>query len=239
MEHNHHQHPNHKLKNKIIIALALALIALIFLNIKTCGNLTDVENLNSAKSDTIRTQKNEKGQYESTIAIMQGTVADFKKVAAGKDSTIAHMQSIVDKHTISATVHGTFTGNTVNSGTTITKYDTIKTSDSISIFPTYSTKFKNQWENFSITATKDSFHLDYKVFNKFDYVVRNNREKWYKARVPEITVTNINPHTQTIELKNFTVKPPKNQKLLVFLGGCVVGTAATIATGYAVKTLIQ
>lgn len=227
------------MKTKIIIALALALIALIFLNIKTCGKLTDVDNINSAKSDTIRTQKNEKGQYESTIAIMQGTVADFKKIEAGKDSTIAHLQSIVDKHTISATVHGTVTGNSINSGTAITKYDTITKNDTTYLYPTYATKFKNRWEDFSITANKDSFHLDYKVFNEFDYVVRYNRPKWYKARVPEITVTNLNTHTQTIELKNFTVKPPKNQKILVFLGGCIVGAASSIGTAYAVKTLIQ
>lgn len=226
-------------KNITILALAGALIALVFLNISTCGKLADTTRLYEASADTLKTHKNEKGQYESTIAILTGTVADFKKMNASKDTTIKRLQQIVDQHSISATVHGTSTVNTVNSGTAITKYDTIVESDSINVYPVYETKFKNKWEDFQITASKDSFHLEYKVFNVFEYSVRNNRPKWYKARVPEVTVTNLNPHTQTVELKNFTVKPPKNQKIIVFLGGCIVGTAATMATGYAVKTLIR
>lgn len=231
---------NHKLKKNItILALAGVVIALVFLNIQSCGKLADKTRLYEASADTLKTIKNEKGQYESTIAILTGTVADFKNTNAGKDSTIKRLQQIVDRHSISATVHGTFTGNTVNSGSTITKYDTVIENDTVFVFPTYSTNWKNQWEDFLITASKDSFHLEYKVFNRFEYSVRNNREKWYKARVPEVTATNINPHTQTVELKNFTVKAPKGQKILVFLGGCIVGTAATIATGYTVKTLIR
>lgn len=228
-----------KLTHKINILFAFAIIALVAINIKTCGNVSDIQKLNFAKDDTLRTERNKYGQQESTIAIMQGTVADFKKLNAKKDSTLAHLQKLVDKHTISATVHGTVTGNTINSGTTITKYDTIKIKDSITIYPVYVSGFQNKWENFDITASVDSIKIDYKLFNEFDYVVRYNKEKWYKARVPEITVTNLNPHTQTIELKNFSVKPPKNQKLLVFLSGVVVGTLSTIGTLKMANQLIK
>lgn len=214
--------------NKLNIFFACAIIALVAINIKTCGEKSDLEKLTFSQSDTIQSYINNNGQQVSTIAIMQGTVADFKKLNANKDSTIAHMQKLIDKHTISATVHGTVTGNSISSGSTITKYDTVHKNDSIKVFPHYATKFKNKWENFDVTATKDSISIKYKLYNEFDYVVRYNKQKWYKARVPEITVTNLNPHTETVELKNFSVKPPKNQKLLVFLGGAIVGSASII-----------
>jgi hypothetical protein len=216
------------LPNKLNIIFALAIIALVAINIKTCGEKSDFEKLTFSQSDTIQSYINNNGQQVSTIAIMQGTVADFKKLNANKDSTIAHMQKLIDKPTISATVHGTVTGNSISSGSTITKYDTVHINDSIKVFPQYATKFKNKWENFDVTATKDSISIKYKLYNEFDYVVRYNKQKWYKARVPEITVTNLNPNTETVELKNFSVKPPKNQKLLVFLGGATVGTGSTI-----------
>jgi hypothetical protein len=217
------------LNNKVNIFFAVVVIALLAINIKTCGEKKDAEGLYLAQSDTMKQIINQNGQQESTIAIMNGTVADFKKLNAKKDSALAHLQKLVDKHTISATVHGTVTGNTISSGSVITKYDTVHLKDSIAIFPVYATKFKNKWENFDVTAGKDSIQIKYKLYNQFDYVVRYNKQKWYKARVPEITVTNLNPNTETIELKNFTVKPPKNQKLLVFLGGAIAGSISIIA----------
>lgn len=227
-----------KITHKINIIFAIAIIALVAINIKTCGKVSDIENINIAQNDTIKQYKNKNGEQVSTIASMHGTVADLKKLNAKKDSSLAHLQKLVDKHTILATAHGTITGNTVVTNT-ITKYDTIKQNDSIKIFPVYSTKFTNKWEKFNITATKDTFNIQYKVFNKFDYVVRYNKQKWYKARVPEITVTNLNPNTETVELKNFSVKPPKNQKLLVFLSGAIVGTISTIGTIKIANQLIK
>lgn len=217
------------------IFFAIAIIALVAINIKTCGKLSDVSNISIAKDDTIKSYINKYGEQVSTIAIMHGTVAELKNLNAKKDSELARLQKMVDKHTISATAHGTQTGNVVNSSTTITRYDTIKIKDSIKIYPHYATKFENKWERFSAIATKDSFKIDYKVFNKFDYVVRYNKEKWYKARVPEITVTNLNPNTETLELKNFTVKPPKNQKIIVFLGGAIAGSISVIAIRQTLK----
>lgn len=228
-----------KLTHKTNIIFAIAIIALAAINIKTCGKLTDSEKLSEAQNDTIKKIINKNGQQESTIAIMYGTVADFKKLNAKKDSTIAHLQKIVDKHTLSATVHGTVTGNVINTITTITKYDTIIKNDSIKVFPVYASNFKNKWENFNITASVDSIKLDYKLYNEFDYVVRYNKKKWYGARIAEITVTNKNPNTETIELKNFTVKPPKNQKLLVFLSGAIIGTISTIGTIKITNQLIK
>lgn len=228
-----------KTSQKINIFFAFAIIALVAINIKTCGKVSDIEKINFSKDDTLRIERNKYGQQESSIAIMQGTVADFKKLNAKKDSTLAHMQKLIDRHTISATVHGTVTGNTINSGTTIIKYDTIKIKDSVAIYPVYVSGFKNKWEDFDITASVDSIKVDYKLFNQFDYIVRYNKPKWYKARAAEITVTNLNPHTETIELKNFSVKPPKNQKLLVFLGGAIIGTISTIGTLKIANQLIK
>lgn len=210
------------------IFFAIAIIALVAVNIKTCGKLSDVSNISIAKDDTIKSYINKYGEQVSTIAIMHGTVAELKNLSAKKDSELARLQKLVDKHTISATVHGTQTGNVVNSNTTIARYDTVKIKDSIKVYPQYATKFENKWERFNVIATKDSFKIDYKVFNEFNYSVRYNKEKWYKARVPEITVTNLNPNTETLKLRNFTVKPPKNQKLLVFLGGAVAGVASSV-----------
>jgi len=192
----------------------------------------------NANNDTLVTYVNEKGQHVATIAALQGTVADLKHLNAGKDSALLRLQQLVDKHTASATVHGTVTGNTFTSGTNIQKYDTIRgKNDTLTLRPTYVTNYFNKWERFKIIASPDSFHVDYKVFNEYDYQVRYNKKKWYKSRVPEIIVTNINPHTETLELKTYTVTPPKHQKKIVFLGGLISGIAISMATGYFVSNL--
>lgn len=223
---------------KIInIIFALVIVALVCCLLNTCGNASKYKNMINASNDTLATYVNQKGQHVATIAALQGTVADLKHLNAGKDSALLRLQQLVDKHTASATVHGTVTGNIFNSPTEI-KYDTIKgKGDTVLQHPTYVTRYENKWEKFRIIATPDSFDVDYKVFNEYDYQVRYNKKKWYKSRVPEIIVTNINPHTETLELKTYMVAPPKHQKKIVFLGGLISGIATSVATGYFVSHL--
>lgn len=224
--------------SKTNIFFALVIVALLCCLLKTCGDSGKYQALLNAQTDTLRTYVNEHGQHVATIASLQGTVADLKTLNAGKDSALLRLQKLIDRHTVSATAHGTVTGNNFNSQTYIYKYDTVPgKNDTVLLHPTYVTKYENRWEKFNITAMPDSFNVDYKLFNEFDYQVRYNKEKWYKARVPEITVTNLNPHTETLVLRNFTVAPPKHQKKIVFLGGFTLGVAASIATGYIVSTI--
>lgn len=222
---------------KKIIPFLLAGLMFLFLCLwmNSCSKANRFETMINQNADTLKLTRNALGQQVATTNAIDGSYKDLKKLDDSKDSTLKHLKSITDKHTISATVLSNTTSGTVNA-----KTDTVILTDSTGkklVYPEYvmnDTTIKIFDKKpfiisiFNIKATEKGFKLNYKIFNKFDIVTTYARPKWYKARVPMVAVTNLNPNTETTELKNFTVAPPPNQKLFVFLAG---GIVATIVNG--------
>lgn len=213
-----------------------ACLFLSFFLIKGCDTPIDKDKyipkeLFDASQDSLHKFRNSFGQEEIKTKLLYGTISDLKKLGSSKDSSIQKLLALVNKKNISATVLSTTTSSTTTSGTAVSAKDTIRKDSLVYIYPEY--KFnkgdtlKNKWEQIYATANKDSFHLHYKIFNEFDITQRYEKQKiktkLFKQKVAMVNVVNLNPKTETRELKSFAVAPPKQKTGIVFVAGVLAG----------------
>ncbi|HEY0029135.1 MAG TPA: hypothetical protein VGC65_00140 [Bacteroidia bacterium] len=217
--------------NKRDFIFIVIIAVLLFLTWKGCKKGDSFEAMYNASADTLHQVRNKLGQEETSTALLYGSVSVLKKVRAADSSAIGKLQKLVDRLTISATYLSNVTENSISSGTdAVIIHDTVKGADGISyVYPEYRDTIRNKWENFVIAATKDSFHLDYKVFNEFNLTQSWERQGFLKRKKPITTITNLNPHTETKEIATFTIKEDKSNRLRDGLIGATVG--ALLVTG--------
>lgn len=203
---------------------------LLFACLRTCRNGNSFKAMYDAAQDSLHQTRNKLGQQETHTASLYGSYSDLMKVHAADSSAIGKLQKIVDRHTISATYLNTATGNTITSSTgSVISRDTLWKDSIAYVFPEYRDTINNKWEHFIIAANKDSFHLDYKVFNEFNIVQSWQRPGFLKRKIPIATVTNLNPHTETQEFKSFNLKENKGNRIRDGAIGMAVG--ALLVTG--------
>lgn len=204
----------------------------------SCNENKEKQNLLNSVNDTLTKTINKHGQEKASTDLLLSTYKDFKAMHVADSSAIGKLQKLVDRLTISATYLSNVTDNRfVASTQTIISGDTV-TIDSITyVYPEYKTNYTNKWERFNIKANKDSFAIDYKVFNEF-----NLKQKWksnglFKRKTPEVSILNLNPNTETNELKTFTVKEDKSNRLRDFLLGVLASAIIIEATNFTVNIL--
>ena len=230
-----------KFQSYITIILLVTVVVLVLLLQRSCKRIEtgdNFQNMYNASQDSLIKTVNALGQEKTTTTLMYGEVNNLLKLNSQKDSSIAKLQKLVGKNTISATLFGTSTSGSVTIATTSVKpNDTvIVVKDSIvylTIYPEYNLKFSNRWEDFNITARKDTFLLNYKIFNEFSFTQEWQKQgkgikSLFAEKIPVVTVTNLNPKTETIELKSFAVKPKKYSRIKNILMGAAAGSAATL-----------
>lgn len=222
-----------------IVPYAICAILVFFLW-KGCGNSVDTskyipKDLFDASQDSLHKSVNSLGQEETKTRLLTGSIADLQKLSSSKDSSIQKLLKLVNKKTIGATVLSNTTSGTTSSSTISHGRDTIRGKDSlIYVYPEYTLKRdSSRWEDISARANKDSFVVHYKIFNEFDIVQRMEKQKvpgrWFKQDVSMVDVKNLNPKTQTRELKSFALQSPKKHQARTFLEGMGVGIIAIIA----------
>lgn len=225
-------------------------IILVFFIIRGCHNKIDEskyiqKEMFDASQDSLHKSINSLGQEETKTRLLNGSVSELQKLSSSKDSSIQKLLKLVNKKTLGATVFSNSTSGTVSSGTISHSRDTlrVKGKDSlIYIYPEYTLKRdSSRWEVISATANKDSFLVKYKVFNEFGLVQEFEKQrvkgKLFKQNVAMAKITNLNPHTETRELKSFTLEQPKKKQGKSFLVGVGVGIIAVIATEIKLKSL--
>ncbi len=208
------KNPNKTPTERMMVpALVLIVAVLICILWNGCNRKEELTDMFNAVNDTLRITRNDLNQEIAETNIIVGNFKDFKNLNASKDSTIAKLQGIVDKSTTSASVLNNSTGRVLIRQTdTLYAKDTVRIDSLIYIFPEYRISFKNKWEDFSIAASRDSFDIKYKVFNEFHIEQFDKKQGFLKPKIPTISVTNINPNTETLEMKTFTVATPKQKK---------------------------
>jgi hypothetical protein len=222
------------------IYIPLILICLFFLW-KGCNKGDSLERMITAKDDSLHQTRNTLGQQKTTTTLLYGTISDFKKIHTSDSSQLGKLQKLVSRLTISATVLNTVTGNTFSSPTgTITSADTVKKDSLVYVYPEYTTDYTNRWERFKIKANKDSFDIQYKVFNEFDLMQTWKRNGIFKRKTCIAEITNLNPHTETLQYKTFTVQENKSNRLRDGLIGVAVGVLTVEAFNvFQIKIPIQ
>ncbi len=223
----------------------LAVIALLLIGIVNSCNKNNKEQASltyayNAANDTLATTRNKLGQEKASTALLYSTVKDFKSMHVADSSAIGKLQKIVDKLTISATFLSNSTGNNFSVKTnTVSSGDTVKIDSLIYVYPKYSTQYNNRWERLNLAANKDSFHVDYKVFNEFELKQSWERSHWWKRRVPVASILNLNPHTETVEYKTFTITENKRNRVRDFCIGVFAGLILTEVPNILVKFPIK
>lgn len=197
---------------------------LVLLYLERCGKVGDIQTINTALSDTLTKTRDTLGRETAKISIIVGNSRrDLLKINS-KDSSIKALQGLVraNRGIVAATVLSNATQGRAVTGTQISGRDTIYLENGIEVWPEYWTMFSDEWEDFNVTANRDTFDIEYKVYNKYEITqAYEKREKGlFKRKVPVISVTNLNPHTQTNELKSFAIKPAPRR---ITLGAGVYG----------------
>jgi len=196
----------------------------------SCNENKEKQNLLNSVNDTLTKTINKHGQEKASTDLLLSTYKDFKAMHVADSSAIGKLQKLVDRLTISATYLSNVTDNSfVASTQTILSGDTVIIDSITYVYPEYKTNYTNKWERFNIKANKDSFAIDYKVFNEF-----NLKQEWkpnglFKRKTPEVSILNLNPNTETNELKTFSVKEDKSNRLRDFLLGVL--TSAIVIQG--------
>lgn len=181
-----------------------------------------------ASQDSLHKSRNEFGEEETKTKLLQGTISDLKNLSSSKDSSIQKLIKLVNKKTISASVLSNTTAGTITSSTSVTSKDTLRKDSLIYLYPTYVMKpVVTRWDSVSAVATKDTFLVKYKIYNDFnftqEYEKKKVKGKIFKSKVAIVKVVNLNPKTETKELKSFAVTQPSQKKGLIFSTGIILG----------------
>lgn len=215
------------MKPNLYLGGAIAVIILLLvLNINACMRSNSQHALISAYTDTLRTVRNEKGQQTASIQTLQGTVSDLQELKTSKDSTINWLRKVLKgkDRTIAAMV---LSNNTRSEGSSksAVSFEKPKFKPGIRyVYPAYKTEWSDEWSHGSIKATKDSIFRNVVLYNKFELknVVHGGL---FKKSTVESSVLNLNPHTETTELRTFQIECKCN-KGAWFGIGTGVGAAA-------------
>ncbi len=208
------------------IAIILVLCVCVRAGCNESKRAKDNAALLAATQDTLKITRNSLGQEKATTTLLYGNVKDLKKMHVSDTSALGKLQKLVDNLTISVTYLSNVTAGKVTGKTIVTIHDTIYKNGMAYVYPEYKFSFVDRWQDIKSIATKDSTHIDYKVFNEFDLKQNWQRDKWYKRRTPVASILNLNPHTETREMKVFTVKEDKGNRWRDAIGGFIVGALA-------------
>ncbi len=213
--------------NLLYLIIAFLLILWLFDHISGCNRASQATSFLNSLQDTLHKERNAKGQEIASIAtIYTSEIKDLKGLVDSKDSTLNKLKRIVDKKTLSATI---LSNTTTDKGVTntIVTHDTSNSSkNSSSSKPIYSTSWHDQWSEGSITATADSITRHFIVHNQFELKTYTKGGLFKKETVIS-TVTNLNPYTETTELRTFQIKCNCN-KTGYFSAGLIAGSLITL-----------
>lgn len=196
-------------KKDYILSILLIIIAILFYTkCEQNENLQEQNTLHINADAELKEYKSKEGLYVSQIAILTTErEKDFLKFKS-KDSTILKLQEAVEEYKgklRSVTIHSGRTTSKGGSITVINKTDTIIKDSLIYLYPTYESKWSNKWEIGSIIANKDSVFRDIKINNEYEITIGNVKNGIFKKKTSEVIVKNLNPNTQTTELKTYEV----------------------------------
>lgn len=186
------------------------------------NKINDLEEVSDTASDTLETYRNKNGQLVGEIKsfdlVKKGVLLNLKT----NDETIKALQDVVKGFEGKLAAAIVARSETSEKGATATKIsggDTVKSGDTVFIYPIYSTDWAEKWSEGIITASRDSITRDIKVKNDYSFTIGKKSNAWFKKREVVVNMTNLNPNTATKELRSYNVKQQPKRLNLVVYGG--------------------
>lgn len=192
----------------IIIILILA-----YFLFQARGQLTEQANLNTALKDSVQTWRGKDGLNRAKIETLETSKSDEFLALASKDDAIVALQNEVRSMKRYLKKKGSVTNFT--SETSVDTSVPTEVVDNGTPFPTYKSKFDlNGWVYGNSVATKDSTYYNLKVKNKYSLTLGVEPTGFLglgKGK-PFAQVKNLNPYSETQELKTYQVSSPKPKR---------------------------
>ena len=138
----------------------------------------------AALNDSISYHINKEGQQTAEILTFVGERDALLALNAEHGTDIARLQKLLKtaKNALNAVVSSTTTIIKDTGSVTVLAGDTIFTDSTTFVYPVYQSKFKNEWWNVDITASKETAFLSGEIYNKFQ-VSHQVKKNWFKADV--------------------------------------------------------
>lgn len=197
--------------------------------------LNDELDNKSVMLEDLKQYKNKYNQEVSEKGVIILSISELNKLDASKDSLIQELQKIVKHKTVSATVITNQTHEQGTSGVTIVSHETSTVTNGnqtvITDYPVYRTEWSSKWSKGIITASKDTVTRDITMFNEYDIVQQYSRSGLFGKKKLNISITNKNPNTETLNAQSFLIQQPKQHKGF----WAVLGAGITAATFVALK----
>jgi hypothetical protein len=207
------------LRNTLILIAVVIAAAFLF---RKCSSPTKKVNtqFQTVFNDALQVERNASGALRATIQQMQLQRAkDLNQIANMTATQKMLLQSVKQNRHATAGTAIDVTVNSSGSGkTTILRIDTVKTTDTLRVFPEYFTRIENGFRSGTILATHDSIH--YEIREKVGILFTETTKKhWFKPDEHNVQIDIDNPSVDIQGASSFRVQP-KAKKIFV---GPIVG----------------
>lgn len=201
--------------NFILIGVIIILLLMKFSSCNAhLAEIKEKDNIILALGDTVKIVRHKDSSSTATIAsIRTENVKTFLKLQT-KDSQIINLQNQVAKYKNRLEAGSSVTEGYVetiadlNKKTppTIVLTDTVRSKDTVYLYPTYSDSMVNKWISLYSTMSKDSSHYKIQVNNDFSAIVGIEKKK------PFVEVNLDNPYSKVKRLRTYQVSLPRPKR---------------------------
>jgi hypothetical protein len=205
-----------------LAGLVFIVVVLIALIIHQKRGYKEISQLYVTAQDSMKTYRNEKGQFVSKISVLQATNEKYFLEMQTKDADILHLQQLLkdekkQRHDVDmALTFSTATNLKLQDSLTnlISSVDSFLINGQKVYYPTYTKSFADtgKWYSGDVTLGKKIFKLDLALTNKYDVVIGTEPDGWFK-RKGFAEITNLNPYSQTKTMKAYQKTPIPNKPL--------------------------
>lgn len=218
------------IKTAVIAVLLLIMLGEYFALFNLNRQLQSAQSVNDALSGDVKKYRDKSGAEVTEKNLILGNYKQLQKIRASDSSEIGRLQKLVTKLTISVNILKSRTGG-VSSGTTEVVFVPVTNGnddDSLmnvtpcdTVYPIYKYQDSTKWVNLKVKASKDSTHVEYKVFNEYEISQEFKKTGiWpFRKQQPIVKVRNLNPNTETIGISSYAVQQPKNGGKIAVITG--------------------
>jgi ABC-type multidrug transport system fused ATPase/permease subunit len=220
-----------------LILLVIIIASLITLLVHQKRTYKEISQLYVTAQDSMKSYRNEKGQFVSTISVLQVTNQKYFTEMQTKDAEIIHLQQLITdetkkRHDVEMAL--TFTAQTnlhLQDSLTniICKVDSFVSNGHISYYPTYYQNITDtgKWYVGNVTMGLKLLKLNLSITDKYDVVIGTEPDGLFK-RKGFAEITNLNPYSQTKTMKAYQKKSISNKPLKTGLITATIGFIAGV-----------